>query len=72
MHYWRRAAEALYIKIINIRDTDEKIIDMQVELEELDKITTSRLKNPGSCDQSKCMQLISLRPMILRVHEIAA
>jgi len=40
-----------YIKIISTRDTDERIIDPEIELEELDKIAISHLKNSSSCDQ---------------------
>jgi len=41
-----------YIKIINTRSTDERIIAPEIELEELDKIATSRLKNSSSRDQA--------------------
>jgi len=40
-----------YIKIINTRDTDERIVAPEIELEELDKIATSRLKNSSPCDK---------------------
>jgi len=40
-----------YIKIINTRDTDERIVASEVELEELDKIVISRLKNSSPYDK---------------------
>jgi len=40
-----------YIKIVNTRDTDERIIASKVELEKLDKIATTRLKNSSLCDK---------------------
>jgi len=60
---WRRSIHAgnalvknhsgrAYIKIINTRDIDERIIALEVELEELDKIATSRSKKPSSRDRN--------------------
>jgi len=44
-----------YIKIIKMWDTDEKIVVPKVELEELHKIATSRLKNSSPRDKSRCI-----------------
>jgi len=45
-----RGGEA-YIKILNIRDINEKIVAPEVKLEELDKIAISCLKNSSPCDK---------------------
>jgi len=55
-----------YIKIINTRDT-EKIVVLEVELEELDKIATSRLKNFNSCDKDVHTRALSA---ITIIHEV--
>jgi len=39
-----------YIKIVTTRDTDEKIVAPEVELEKLDKTATSCLKNSSPCN----------------------
>jgi len=49
-----------YIKIINTRDTDERTIAPEVELEKLDKIAVSRSKNPILATETfRRMQLMS-------------
>jgi len=48
-----------YIKIINTRDTDERIVAPDIELEELDKITTSRWKNSSPCDKDVQMRAVN-------------
>jgi len=55
----KNRAESAYLKIISIRDTDERTIAFEVELEKLDKIATSRLKKSNSRDENVQMQLIS-------------
>jgi len=57
-----------YIKIIKMRDTDEKIVVPEVELEELDKIATNRLKNSKS--SLRQIQTHFMQPIIFRVHEV--
>jgi len=49
-----------YIKIINTRDTDERIIASEVKLKELDKIATSRSKKPrGQSVQTYAVNVIA-------------
>jgi len=42
----------VYIKIVSTRDIDERIVTPEIELEELDEIATSHLKNSSSCDKN--------------------
>jgi len=46
-----------YIKIINTQDTDERIVALEVE--RLDEIATSRLKNSSSCDKNVQMRAVN-------------
>jgi len=48
-----------YIKIINSRDTDERIITPEVELEELDNIATSRPGKPSPRDRNARMHAVN-------------
>jgi len=40
-----------YLKIINTRDIDKRIVAPEVDREELDKIATNRLKNSNPCNK---------------------
>jgi len=42
-----------------MRDTDERIVTPEVELKELDKIASSRLKNSSSCDKDVQMRAVN-------------
>jgi len=61
-----------YIKIVTMRDTDQKIVAPEVELEKLDKTATSCLKNSSPCnnDASRRVRLMPLQSIIFSVHEI--
>jgi len=48
-----------YIEIINTRDTDERIIAPEVELEELDNIATSRPGKPSPRDRNVRMHAVN-------------
>jgi len=49
-----------YIKIINTRDNDERIIALEVELEELDNIVASRSKKPSPRDRNVQMHAVNV------------
>jgi len=59
-----------YIKIINTRDTDERIIAPEVELEELDNIATSRSGKPSPRDRNARMHAVNAITTMIGVHEI--
>jgi len=47
----KNCSGSVYIKIINTRNTNKRIIAPEIELEKLDKIAISRLKNSSSRDK---------------------
>jgi len=51
MQLVKNRSGSAYIKIINTRDIDKRIVALEIELEELDKIATSHLKNSSPCDK---------------------
>jgi len=46
--------------IINTRDIDERIIALEIKLEELDKIATNRLKNSNFCDKDVQTRVVNV------------
>jgi len=64
----KNRSEKTYIKIIITRDADKRIVP-EIELEELDKIVTSHLKNSSPCD--KDVQMCAVKTIAINnIHNI--
>jgi len=56
----KNRSKRVYIKIMNTWDIDKRIVVPEVELEELDKIATSHLKNSSLCNKDVQMRALNI------------